>query len=164
MQTNRSMPASEVIPEIPYPDVPQAAEWLCQAFGFSERLRVGTHRSQLTFGSGSVIVTAHHNGPIACQTTMVRVGDVDGHFARASRQGARILSPPADYPYGERQYTAADLAGHRWVFSQTIRDTHPREWGGTLLAQSAAGHPPVAGSTRAQRRPGPGANDEGEAA
>jgi len=44
--------------------------------------------------------------------------------------GARILRPPADYPYGERQYTAEDLAGHRWTFSQTIADVAPEEWGG----------------------------------
>jgi hypothetical protein len=36
----------------------------------------------------------------------------------------------ADYPYGERQYTAEDLGGHRWTFSQSIADVAPEEWGG----------------------------------
>jgi hypothetical protein len=49
----------------------------------------------------------------------------------AREGGARILDPPADYPYGERQYTAEDLSGHRWTFSQSIADVVPEEWGGT---------------------------------
>jgi len=44
--------------------------------------------------------------------------------------GARILQPPADYPFRERQYTAEDPCGHRWTFSQSIADVRPEEWGG----------------------------------
>ena len=36
---NRSMPTPTVIPVLAYEDVRQAAEWLCAAFGFEERLR-----------------------------------------------------------------------------------------------------------------------------
>lgn len=63
-------------------------------------------------------------------SVLVRIEDVDRHQQRAREHGARILRPPADYPYGERQYTAKDLAGHRWTFSQTIVDVAPEEWGG----------------------------------
>jgi uncharacterized glyoxalase superfamily protein PhnB len=62
---------------------------------------------------------------------MVRISDVDRHHERASNSGARILRSPADYPYGERQYTCEDHAGHRWTFSQSIKDVAPEEWGGT---------------------------------
>jgi len=62
---------------------------------------------------------------------MVRVEDADRHHARAREHGARILRPPADHPYGERQYTAQDFAGHRWTFSQSIADVAPEDWGGT---------------------------------
>jgi len=134
MLDNRSMPLSVVIPEIPYPDVIQAAEWLCRCFGFVERLRIGEHRSQLTFGTGSVVVTRQADGKPAPQALMVRVEDVDAHHARAKALGSRILNPPTDHPYGERQYTALDLAGHRWTFSQTIADIDPGDWGGTLMA------------------------------
>jgi uncharacterized glyoxalase superfamily protein PhnB len=41
------------------------------------------------------------------------------------------VQAPADYPYGERQYTVEDPSGHVWTFSQTIADTDPRNWGGT---------------------------------
>ena len=45
----------------------------------------------------------------------------------------RISDPPTDYPYGERQYNAEDIGGHRWTFSQSIADVDPAEWGGVLV-------------------------------
>ena len=63
---------------------------------------------------------------------MVRVEDADAHHERAVAAGARIVQPPTDYPYGERQYTAEDLAGHRWTFSQSLADVDPADWGGIL--------------------------------
>jgi uncharacterized glyoxalase superfamily protein PhnB len=133
---NRSMPESTIIPEVPYPDVRQAAEWLCRCFGFVERLRIGNHRAQLSYGRGSIVVVEQGEGPAAGQATMVRVDDVDQHHAHCRLEGVRILSPPTDYPYGERQYTALDLAGHRWTFSQSITDVDPADWGGELLIQA----------------------------
>ena len=62
---------------------------------------------------------------------MVRVEDANRHYEHARQHGARILEPPTDHPYGERQYTAEDLAGRRWTFSQSIADVAPEEWGGT---------------------------------
>ena len=39
MRANRSSPSpsSSVIPVLPYPDVTEASDWLCRAFGFAER-------------------------------------------------------------------------------------------------------------------------------
>ncbi len=54
--SNRSIPSATVIPVLAYPDVNQAAAWLCDAFGFSVRLRIGDHRVQLNVGDGAVIV------------------------------------------------------------------------------------------------------------
>lgn len=45
MIANRSVPSAIVIPELPYDDVAEASDWLCQAFGFKERLRIGDHRA-----------------------------------------------------------------------------------------------------------------------
>ncbi len=56
MLENRSMPSSGVIPVLAYPDVVEASKWLCAAFGFRERLLIGTHRVQLHAGSGAVVV------------------------------------------------------------------------------------------------------------
>jgi uncharacterized glyoxalase superfamily protein PhnB len=123
------MPAAVVIPVLGYPDVGEAVAWLCGAFGFSERWRAGNHRAQIAVGDGAVAVTERQSA--ARGEIMVRIEDADGHHERARRFGARIVQPPADYPYGERQYTAEDLAGHRWTFSESIADVAPEEWGGT---------------------------------
>jgi uncharacterized glyoxalase superfamily protein PhnB len=40
------------------------------------------------------------------------------------------VSGPTTYPYGERQATVRDPAGHAWTLSQTVRDVDPVEWGG----------------------------------
>lgn len=130
MISNRSVPSSSVIPELPYPDVAEAAEWLCRAFGFTERLVIGDHRAQLVFEDGAVIVTQRSDA--ARSSVLVRVSDADSHHEQAARSGARILSTPTDYPYGERQYSAEDLGGHHWTFSQSIADVDPASWGGTL--------------------------------
>jgi len=42
MITNRSAPSATVVPILIYEDVGQAIDWLCRAFGFSERLSVST--------------------------------------------------------------------------------------------------------------------------
>jgi uncharacterized glyoxalase superfamily protein PhnB len=130
---NRSSPAATVIPLLPYVDVPQAAEWLCRAFGFKERLRIGDHRVQLVFGDGAVIVTERGDAGAAAHTVHVRVEDADRHHEQAVGAGAAILRPPTDHPYGERQYTAEDIGGHRWTFSESIADVDPASWGGTAI-------------------------------
>jgi uncharacterized glyoxalase superfamily protein PhnB len=124
------MPGCTVIPVLAYEDVAAAIEWLCEAFGFRERWRAGKHRAQLAVGDGAVVVTEGPGGE-AGLSVMVRIDDVDGHHENAKRRGARILSPPADYPYGERQYSAVDVGGHAWTFSQSIADLAPEDWGGT---------------------------------
>ena len=129
MKPNRSIPSVSVIPELPFPDVREGAEWLCRAFGFKERLQIGDHRAQLVYDDGAVVVIQGEAGP---SHVMVRVEDADAHRARAEAAGAKILSEPADHPYGERQYAAEDPAGHVWKFSESIADVDPADWGGTL--------------------------------
>jgi uncharacterized glyoxalase superfamily protein PhnB len=138
MRPNRSIPAATVIPVLIYPDVRAAVEWLGAAFGFAEQVRIGAdHRSQLQFGDGAVIigdVRGDRRPPRPGEAThqvMVRVDDARAHCERARAAGARILAEPADFPYGERQYTAEDPAGHQWTFSETVADVAPEEWGGT---------------------------------
>jgi uncharacterized glyoxalase superfamily protein PhnB len=130
---NRSIPDCVVIPELGYADVGEAVTWLCDRFGLVERLRIGNHRAQLVFNGGAIVVTERRSpGAAGTSSLMVRVGEIDRHHARAVQRGVRILRPPADYPYGERQYTAEDLGGHTWTFTQTIADSDPASWGGVL--------------------------------
>jgi uncharacterized glyoxalase superfamily protein PhnB len=140
MKVNRSVPAATVIPVLVYPDVRGAVDWLSAAFGFRERVRVGeAHRAQLGFGEGAVIVSDDSHGRQAprpgeaAHSVIVRVSDVDAHFSRARRMGATVIAEPQDFPFGERQYTVDDLAGHRWTFSQTLEDVAPEDWGGTTV-------------------------------
>jgi uncharacterized glyoxalase superfamily protein PhnB len=132
MKSNRSIPASTVIPVLAYPNVGDAAAWLCDAFGFTVRVRIADHRVQLNAGDGAVVVAERRAGAGGEGTTRVlmRVADVDRHYEHARAHGARDVNPPADYPYGERQYTVEDPGGHQWTFSQTIADVAPEEWGG----------------------------------
>jgi uncharacterized glyoxalase superfamily protein PhnB len=131
---NRSMPSATVVPVLGYADVTAAADWLSSAFGFRVRLRIADHRVQLVLGDGAVVLAQNASGTGGRDSVMVRVDDADGHHARARESGARILSAPTDYPYGERQYTAEDPGGHRWTFSQSIADSDPAEWGGELVS------------------------------
>jgi uncharacterized glyoxalase superfamily protein PhnB len=128
MLANRSMPSTHVIPVLAYPDVENAVQWLCSTFGFSLRWRAGDHRAQLNVGDGCIAIVKSSNVERGGHSIMVRIENVDMHCEMASQRGARILDTPNDFPYGERQYTVADLAGHLWTFSQTIADKSPEDW------------------------------------
>jgi uncharacterized glyoxalase superfamily protein PhnB len=140
MLISRTTGSASVVPELVYADVGEAVDWLCETFGFTELWRAGGHRARVAFGNGVVIVAdadaqygraAPGSGGLRSHAVMVKVDDVNAHHDHAREHGARILSPPADYPYGERQYAAEDLAGHHWTFTQAIADLAPEDWGGT---------------------------------
>lgn len=136
---NRSMPPGIIIPVLVYDDLSSAVTWLCETFGFQERLRIGNHRSQLTFGGASVVVTARRGdsrppeGGSTTHSIMVVVEDVDAHYEHVKATGARIMGPPTEYPFGEKQYSVEDPGGFIWTFSQSTADVDPAEWGGELL-------------------------------
>jgi uncharacterized glyoxalase superfamily protein PhnB len=142
MVVNRSAPTATVVPVLVYEDVGQVLDWLCAAFGFTERLRATgpaglVMHAQLLIGEGAVMLgrqggefRAPRGGDVS-QYVLVHVEAVDEHFERARKAGARILKSPANMPFGERQYTAEDPGGHRWTFSQSIADVALEEWGAT---------------------------------
>ena len=131
---NRSAPAATIVPVLIYEDVDKAIEWLCRAFGLSERLRASgaggriTH-AQLSIGNGDLMIGASGaefrppHGEEVSQYVLVHVEDVDQHFEQAKRSGARIVDL-----FGERLYTVEDLAGRRWTFSESIADIAPEQW------------------------------------
>lgn len=134
MIENRSVVPAHVVPTLAYPDVVEATDWLCRAFGFRVRLRIAGHRAQLVLGDGAVIVT-RADGPVDGRShgVHVRVADAQAHHDRAVAAGARVILPLGDHPYGERQYAAEDPAGHRWTFSESIADVDPESWGASDL-------------------------------
>jgi uncharacterized glyoxalase superfamily protein PhnB len=139
MKSNRSVPRATVIPVLTYPDVRAAVDWLCDVFGFKERLQIGeNHRSQLSIGDGALIIAdvsgdrkpPMHEG--IDHQVMVRVEDVKSHSEHARKHGASIVMEPVDFPYGERTYEVVDYVGHHWIFTETLKDVNPKEWGGLL--------------------------------
>ena len=151
MAVNRSAAPGPVVPTLVYADIAEAIEWLCNTFGFTERFRYGPEETPagafLNVGAGgSIGLTVGRAGqspawqdrarlrpPRSGEVTHsvgVHVDDVDAHHERASRCHARILSSPETYPFGERQYTVEDLAGHRWTFTQSVQDVAVSAWGG----------------------------------
>jgi uncharacterized glyoxalase superfamily protein PhnB len=136
MLSNRSIPSATVIPILAYPDVNEAATWLCEAFGFSVRLRIGSHRVQLNVGEGAAIVREMRPNETKellgmGHSVTIRVEHADAHCKRARDHSARITQDPVTQAYGERQYNAEDFMGYSWTFSQSVADVHPEEWGGT---------------------------------
>ncbi|WP_203710054.1 VOC family protein [Asanoa siamensis] len=149
-----------IVPMLAYEDGVAAIDFLRTAFGFAERMRLTSDdgsigHAELALGDAVVALAtppgigyespkshrAHcasamrwTEQPWVVNGTLIYVDDVDAHAARARAAGARLLSEPADQPYGVRSYRVEDLEGHRWMFSQHLRDTRPEEWGATTSA------------------------------
>ena len=139
--TNRSVPTSILLPHLVYRSVPKACDWLSRVFGFSEHYRYGDPVSgaQMRLGEAYFMLTGPRDGTespmttgLSTQTLTVFVPDVDAHFAHAKQLGAVIWEELHETIYGERQYGVKDLDGHRWLFSQHVRDVSPEEWGATV--------------------------------
>jgi uncharacterized glyoxalase superfamily protein PhnB len=143
-----------IAPMISYEDVAAAADWLCRAFGFRERLRYtasdGTlSHVQLEIGDGLIMLGNPDGRYIApkrhaetCEAMRrvyetsyvsdglhVYVDDVVRHCQRAQRAGAKVLSDVELTPFGDRHYRVEDPEGHRWMFAEHIRDVAPEAWG-----------------------------------
>lgn len=144
LKQNRAAPDSAVIPVLYYSKVREAVDWLTSALPFTERLRIGEHRAQLVHGNGAVVI-AHAGGHAdadpstlrspAGHGVMLRVTGIDALCARAKAAGARILAEPEDHMYGERQCSLLDPWGRPWTLSETIFDSDPADWGGSLLGK-----------------------------
>ena len=135
---------SSVMPMLAYENPAAAIEWLERAFGFREDREErytatdGTiGHAQMQAGKGLITLaspTPDYESPARHRETceaaakwsrvpwvidgvQVEVDDVDAHYERAQAEGARLLTPIRDEPYG-RLYNAEDVEGHRWMFIQ----------------------------------------------
>ena len=154
MAQTRPNGTPRITPMLSYEDAGAALDWLARAFGFRERLRYAEadgriSHAEMELDGGLIILatpTPDYESPKrhreTCESARkwssvpyvvdgvhAYVDDVDAHYARAREAGATILSEPRDQPFGERHYRAEDLEGHRWMFSQHVRDVPPEEWG-----------------------------------
>jgi len=119
-----------MFPSLSYDDAPAAIEWLCRAFGFTQRLVVpgpdgAVRHSELSLGDGVVMVSSARpeEGRLSPRAVggvssalSVRVEDPDAHFRRASDAGAEVVTELKDEDFGSRGYMARDPEGHLWYF------------------------------------------------
>lgn len=152
MIANRSLPTDILLPHVMVRDVEEAIAWYSRVFGFAEHYRYGEPVSgaQVRVGRGWLMLkragmeaqTPRQLG-YGTQSLTVFIDDMDGHYAHARAQGAKILEEPHETVYGEWQYAAEDADGHHWLFSRHHRDLSPEAWGATV-AQAAETAPRVA--------------------
>jgi uncharacterized glyoxalase superfamily protein PhnB len=130
--------APNIYPALGYRDAKAAIGWLCDAFGFEERVvHPGDDRevahAELSLGPGIIMLgsasedmkavdtealTAHGEAdfsriPFALY---VAIDDVDAHYERARAAGAEIVRELNDTDYGSREYACRDLEGNVWSF------------------------------------------------
>jgi uncharacterized glyoxalase superfamily protein PhnB len=139
---NRSVPADVLLPHLVYRDVPAALAWLSAVFGFTEHYRYGSPdrlaaqiylgNACVMLGSGGADATGGSQPGRRIEAVTIFIDDVEAHFERAKRAGAKIVENPHETVYGEFQYAAEDLEGHLWLFSRHARDVNPSDWGATV--------------------------------
>ena len=139
MLTNRSAPHARVTPVLTVADVRSAVAWYTEVFGFVEHVRIGEgHRSQLGLPHGppaELVVAEVRPGRRTPERehshqVMLKVADVASVIETALARRARLVEPPHDWEYGERQAVIDDPYGHQWVLNQTLTDVAPEQWGG----------------------------------
>jgi uncharacterized glyoxalase superfamily protein PhnB len=69
------------------------------------------------------------------QMLTVMTPDVERHYERSRKAGAKIWEELNETVYGERQYGVEDIDGHRWIFAQHARDIDPKDWGATVASR-----------------------------
>jgi uncharacterized glyoxalase superfamily protein PhnB len=128
-----------ITPYLLYENVSGAIDWLTSAFGFVERMRVPgldgkTAHAEMRLADGVIMMGCpgpEYQNPKrlghVTQNLYVYVDDVDAHFERARKAGAKILEEPKDQFYGDRRYGAVDPEGHHWYFAQHVRDVPPQD-------------------------------------
>jgi uncharacterized glyoxalase superfamily protein PhnB len=143
MIRNRSVPTDTVLPHIVYKDLPAAIEWLTRVFGYKEHYRYGNPiaGSQGFLGNACIMLTRSrddfYRSPLetghGSQSLTIFLDGVEAHYARTKSAGAKIVEEPHETVYGEFQYAAADIEGHRWLFSRHAADRDPASWGATII-------------------------------
>ena len=133
-------PDQRITPYLFYADVDAALDWLSKAFGFKPMRKFAgpdgkTNHSAMKLANGEVFMLGcpgrKYKNPKqlghVTQGLYITVDNVDKHYLRAKKAGAKILDQPEDQFYGDRRYSAADPEGHHWYFAQHLRDVSVRE-------------------------------------
>ena len=117
-----------------YDDLEAAHEYLTRVFGFGPGTLTRDGDGNVVHGeihAGDGEFWLHPEAPEfklhppnalggASGTMAILVDDVDAHHAHAVGHGAEIRYEPVDQPYGYREYSAVDPAGHLWSFMKPL--------------------------------------------
>lgn len=117
-----------------YEDIPATHAWLIQVFGLGAGGLAYDDQGRCVHGevyAGDGVIWLHQVSPrfglaspkalgAATGTTAVMVEDVDAHHGHALGEGAEIIYPPTDQPYGYREYSARDPEGGLWSFMKPL--------------------------------------------
>jgi len=123
-----------ITPVLVYEDITAAHEFLVQTFGLQPggvsrsadghavhgEVRVAgapiwLHRVASEHGLAAAASVPAQSGGL-----VVDVDDVDAHYAHSRNAGAQVQGPPANQPYGRREYGVVDLEGHHWWFGTPV--------------------------------------------
>ena len=131
-----------VQPVLPVPDVSAAADWFCRVLGFQidflhgepavhGRVKLGDR----SWGDPVYIHLSHAEGAIhPCGQTRLHVGhDIGGLHDHVLAQGATVLLPPTDQPWGLREIIVQGPAGHHLVLGAEIAAPSPEEQPRTVV-------------------------------
>jgi PhnB protein len=120
-----------ISPYLLYEDGAAAIDFLTNAFGFEEVMRMDegglVNHAEVRLGDDTVMLgypgEDYKNPRKADHATAlvhVYVDDVNAHFERAKAAGAEIVMEPTDQEYGDRRYDAKDPEGHFWSFATPL--------------------------------------------
>jgi PhnB protein len=128
------MASLELTPFLTVKDARAVVEFYKKAFGATELSRQSTPTGQFIiemsidgerFYAVDENPAAFNVSPTTLGGTTVRmsliVADPDAVANRAVAEGAKIVFPVADQPYGMRQGRIADPAGHHWLIGKLLR-------------------------------------------
>ncbi len=136
----------KILAELHYKDPVTALDWLNEAFGFETRLIVKNADGVLVFAESgwgeNTVAILPEESDLTCspaskdgintQTVRIRSDqDVVAHCAKAKAAGARIVTEPEQYFFGDLTYQVADIEGHIWAFAQPIAGSEqppPEGW------------------------------------
>jgi PhnB protein len=129
-----------ITPHIVVHDGAAAVAWYSTVLGAREDLRIelpnGKLLVELWFGEARLMLADEFPdmGIVSPRTLggtymalYLTVGDVDAVWDRALEAGAEVFVPLGDSFWGDRQGQIIDPFGHRWGFSQHLRDVPAEE-------------------------------------
>ncbi len=117
-----------------YDDIQVIHAWLVRVFGLGAGRLEHDDQGQCVHAeiqAGDGTIWLHQASPqfglaspktlgAATGTIVVIVEDVDAHHRQAVAEGAEIIYPPTNQPYGYREYSARDPEGGLWSFMKPL--------------------------------------------